>query len=54
MIILHNNLILKGMSRTYDSLPSNYKLSDASLIMLLSNAEAFIRTNSKIHGLYVV
>ena len=47
MIILHNNLILKGMNRTYDSLPSNYKLSDASLIMLLSNAEAFIRTNSK-------
>ena len=29
-----NNLILKGMNRTYDSLPSNYKLSDASFTLL--------------------
>lgn len=33
-VIEQNNLILKGMNKTYDSLPSSYNLSDASFTLL--------------------
>ena len=33
-VIEQNNLILKGMNKTYDSLPSSYNLSDVSFTLL--------------------
>ena len=33
-VIEQNNLILKGMNKTYDSLPSTYNLSDVSFTLL--------------------